>query len=403
MNESTPFRLPRFFLPVRELMEDPNGLLQPFPWLAQMREHSPIRFDPHREAWDVFRYEDIQRVLTDTDSFSSNMGTTIEGQLESIISMDPPRHTRFRTLVNKAFTIKQVQDLAPQIAAMTDQLLEKALARGDGKLDLTADFSSPLPVTVIATLLGVPPEDREFFKKTSDVAVLGIAEEGQTIEDLQKLKQESQAALAGYFTKILAERREQPREDLISALLAAEVDGQPLTVQELLGFCFILLIAGNETTTNLINNAVAELIEQPELQATLQAQPELIPAFIEEVLRFRPPVKTIIRNARADMEFQGHQLKAGQTLTLWLASGNRDASRFEDPETFRLDRAANPHMTFGYGIHFCLGAPLARLEAKIALEGLLRTLPRLALQEGAVYEPLTSPFVHGVKTVPLSV
>lgn len=402
MNEGTPFRLPRFFLPVRELIEDPNGLLQPFPWLKQMRETAPVRFDPHREAWDVFRYEDIQRVLTDTDSFSSDMGTTLQGQIESIISMDPPKHTRFRQLVNKAFTIKQVQDLAPKIEALTAQLLDTALARGDGELDLTADFSSPLPVTVIATLLGVPPEDQAFFKKASDMAVLGIAEKGQTIEDLQKAKQESQAALAGYFTKILAERREEPREDLISALLAAEVDGQPLTVQELLGFCFILLIAGNETTTNLINNSVMQLIEQPELQAALQAQPELIPAFIEEVLRLRPPVKTIIRNARTDMEFQGHQLKAGQTMTLWLASANRDAARFEDPDAFRLDRGNNPHLTFGYGIHFCLGAPLARLEAKIALEGLLKRIPRLTLQEGAVYEPLTSPFVHGVKTVPLA-
>jgi len=397
----------KVFYPLRELMERANGMLDPFGFFAEMRASTPIRYDDYRAVWDVFKYEDIQRILQDPLRFSSARLAPPKDSnsvaLDSLITMDPPQHTQMRNLVNKAFTPKKVQDLAPRIAEIAHELIDAVVA--SGRMDVTEDFSSPLPVTVIADLLGVPASERKRFKDWSDTALAGVDAADTSPEAIEALRQRKERAfneLVVYFREVVAERREGPRADLISDLIAARIEDQPLTEDQLVGFCILLLIAGNETTTNLINNSLRYLIERPELQETLRRQPELIPAAVEEVLRYYPPVQMIFRMANCDMEFGGQQLRDGDMVALWLASANRDEEKFSHPDEFRLDRTSNPHITFGFGVHFCLGAPLARLEGQIALQALLERLPNIRLQADGVLEPVPSPVIYAVKTVPIA-
>jgi len=374
--------------------------LDPFPIFKQLRQTTPIRFDQTRNCWDVFRYEDVHSILKDPSVFSSKRAVAAQ-ERESILTMDPPRHNQMRSLVNKAFTPKMINDLTPEITSITLELLEKV--KNNGRMDLVKDFAVPLPVIVIAELLGVPVQDRHLFKEWSDILVKGP--EANIDEAWNQMMQEKERAIKEmevYFTDIIQLRRNEAKEDLISILLAAEIDGKKLTGFEVISFSVLLLAAGNETTTNLITNAVRRLTEDALLQKQLQEQTVLLPNFIEEVLRFYPPISAIGRIATKDVSIGGYQIKAGDQLVSWVASANRDENKFLKPEDFYIDRQPNPHLSFGFGIHFCLGAPLARLEAQIALNILLQECKGIQLEHGAELTPIPSPFVFGVKQFPVT-
>ncbi|MBE1441128.1 cytochrome P450 [Paenibacillus sp. OAS669] len=383
-------------LPMAEL-DTKEKRLNPFTVYNRLRESHPVRYDESRSCWDVFRYEDVHRILKDPATFSSVRKLS---ERETLLTTDPPRHTQMRAIVNKAFTPKVVNDLAPHIASITNELLDKVIR--SGQMDTVHDLAVPLPVIVIAELLGVPPKDRHLFKEWSDVLVKGP--EVNTDEAFHRVMTEKAQAmkeLNAYFATIVEERRRQPQEDLITLLLAAEIEGKKLEQEELLGFCILLLAAGNETTTNLITNAVRRLTEDQELQRQLRNQPEQTAGFIEEVLRYYPPIQAIGRVVTQDVEIHGTPIQTGQQIVSWVASANRDESHFPNPDQFIADRKPNAHLSFGFGTHFCLGAPLARLEGRIVIQHLLERLDEIQFIEGTELDNIQSPFVYGVKQFPV--
>jgi cytochrome P450 len=382
-----------------DFIQSAENQLNPFPHYERMRETAPVYFDEPSGSWHVFRYDDVQRALSEYAAFSSHMGgddASGTGQLfaSSLIATDPPRHRQLRSLVTQAFTPKAVDALAPRIAALTNQLLEGIAARGSA--DLIKELAYPLPVIVIAELMGIPAEDRERFKEWSDVIV------SQTRTDsTSENHSATNTEMTEYFLALIDQRRSRPGQDLISTLLAAEIEGQKLTVPELLGFCALLLVAGNETTTNLIGNTVLCLAEYPGTMNRLLREPALLPQTIEEVLRFRSPVQSMYRVTVAETTLGGEVIPAGAPIVAWIGSANRDERQFQRPAEFDVDRGQNRHLAFGHGIHFCLGAPLARLEARIALGSLLSRLPGLSLV-GAHLERMDSTIIYGLKAMPVT-
>ncbi|APX01989.1 cytochrome P450 [Arthrobacter sp. QXT-31] len=383
-----------------DFRRDDESPLNPFPHYERMRASAPVFHDEVSGSWHVFRYDDVQRVLSDHGTFSSRMGgddPSETGQLfaASLITADPPRHRQLRSLVTQAFTPKAVEALAPRISALTGELLDAMAPKGSA--DLIDELAYPLPVIVIAELMGIPAEDRDRFKHWSDV-IVSQTQAGARTDDHSSTNRE----MTEYFLALIEHRRRSPGSDLISNLLEAEIEGQKLSVPELLGFCALLLVAGNETTTNLIGNAVLCFTEAAETMERLRAQPALLPQAIEEVLRYRSPVQSMYRVTAAETVLGGCQVPAGAPLVAWIGSANRDERQFQHPEQFDMDRTPNRHLAFGHGIHFCLGAPLARLEARTALQGILQRLPGLALAPGAHLERMDSTIVYGVKELPVT-
>ncbi|WP_320536075.1 cytochrome P450 [Pseudarthrobacter sp. IC2-21] len=360
-----------------------------------MRKIAPVFHDEQTGSWHVFRYDDVQRVLSEFATFSSRMGGdngSGSGQLfaSSLIVTDPPRHRQLRSLVTQAFTPKAVDALTPRIQGLTHELLQGIQARGSA--DLIKELAYPLPVIVISELMGIPAKDRERFKYWSDV-IVSQTRTGSATEEHYAANTE----MTEYFLALIDQRRSRPGKDLISVLLSAEIDGQKLTVPELLGFCALLLVAGNETTTNLIGNAVLCLTEKPGTIERLLREPALLPPTIEEVLRFRSPVQSMYRMTVAEATLGEDVIPAGAPVVAWIGSANRDERHFERPAEFDVDRGQNRHLAFGHGVHFCLGAPLARLEARIALAALLSRLPGLSLVPEARLERMESSIVYGLK------
>lgn len=379
-------------------LDSTDKRLFPFDILSKLRKETPVRFDRARNCHDIFTYDDVHRILKDSRTFSSVRGTA-GGQ--NLLFMDPPKHTQMRELVNKAFTPRAIQELAPRIQLIAEKLLDQVTGE---EMDVVSDFATPLPVIVIAELLGAPAEDRNHFKRWSDILVESA--EDLTDEAFDKINEKRMRAiqeLSQYFKNIIEIRTKQPQNDLISALIEAEIDGEKLNERELISFCILLLAAGNETTTNLITNGVRILTEQPSLQDELYGNPEFIPSFIEETLRYYPPIVAIGRVATQDVEIGSQTVKAGEQIISWVGAANRDESKFTDkPDEFNLHRKPNPHMSFGFGIHFCLGAPLARLEGKIALEALLQRYEEMKLISDRALIPIPSSFVFGLKNYPIS-
>ncbi|MFP3511179.1 cytochrome P450 [Peribacillus sp. SIMBA_075] len=384
-------------IPMREI--DSNGdQLFPFPIFNDLRQKSPVRYDESRSCWDVFRYEDVHFILKNPKMFSSERGSgTLQG---SILTMDPPRHTKMRNLVNKAFTPKAVKDLTNKIEEVTLYLLDQVKEKGT--MDLVHDLAGPLPVIIIAELLGIPTKDRDLFKTYSDVLVEGAKDNSsEAFQRMTQKRKEGNEFLKEYFKKIIKERTNNPEEDLISLLIVAKIDGEKLTEEELLSFCVLLLVAGNETTTNLITNAVRYMTEDKKIQEQARTNLPLIPKLVEETLRFYPPIQAIGRIAKEHVKVGGKTIQKGEQVICWVASANRDEQKFAEPNQFTLERKLNPHLSFGFGIHFCLGAPLARLEAEVALMTLLSTFSKLEDVKGTKLEAIPSPFVFGVKSLPL--
>ncbi len=367
-----------------------------YTWFRTMRKTSPVNYEAEYDAWHVFRYADVQHVLQDHATFSSDMSSRMGADpssliQSSIINLDPPRHRLLRSLVTKAFTPKAVAAMAPRIQMLTDQLLDAVV--DSGRMDVVGDLAYPLPVIVIAEMLGIPAEDRDRFKYWSDI-IVGSESHGHQMADLRN-------EMGEYFLRVVEQRRRDPGSDLISGLLAADVDGEKLSLRELLGFCVLLLVAGNETTTNLIGNAVYCFTEQADTLPRLIETPSLLPGAIEEVLRYRSPVQVLPhRVARVDTTLSGQEIRAGQQVMVWLGSANRDESVFPDADQFIVDRAPNPHIAFGTGIHFCLGSTLARLEARTALTSLLSRCRDIEVDHTGV-EWIRGGIVYGFKRLPI--
>jgi cytochrome P450 len=369
----------------------------PFATYARLRETSPLLHVPQIPVWMVFDYDGVKRVLSDPETFSSRYGP---GWL---VFLDPPRHTKLRALVTRAFTPRSVAALEPRIRELSRGLLDRVVTRGT--MDLNADYAAPLPMMVIAEMLGIPLADLPRFQRWSD-AILNMS---YTIADRSEAARAASAAFYGttvemdaYLRDLLAERRAAPADDLLTRLADAEVDGERLTHDEILGFFQLLLVAGQETTTNLINNAVLCLLDHPDQLARVGADPALLPPAIEEVLRVRAPVQWMYRVARRPVELHGQSLPAGTLLLAVIGSANRDPAVFPDPDRFDLTRDPNPHLAFGHGIHFCLGAPLARLEARVALADLLARLKNLARASSDPWPPRPALHVHGPAALPVT-
>jgi cytochrome P450 len=372
----------------------------PVDWYRQMRATQPAFFDPKFKSWNVFRYDDVLRILNDHASFSSQArGGAREAALPSIVGMDPPRHRQLRGLINQAFTPKVVEQLAPRVAEIADELLDRALVQGG--MDLVQDFAYPIPIRIIAELLGIPVEEQATFRRWSETLITGPRTDAVRGRSYAEERSASLRDLNDYFLAKLAERRKSPRQDLMSRLLAAEVDGERLGESDLLEFCRLLLIAGYETTACLIGSVAISLCEHPDVADELRRDTSLLPGAIEEAIRCYPSVAGTMRVTTADVEVAGQRIEAGQSLIVWIGSANYDEAHFVDPERFDIRRTPNRHLGFGVGIHFCVGAPLARLEARIAVGRLLARISKLARDPSAPVEPVDSPFLFGVKNLPV--
>jgi len=375
----------------------------PFPIYAQFRENSPVARGPNDVSWMVFDYENVKRILDDPATYSSQATPAgASGKpLEWMIFHDPPRHTKLRALVSKAFTPRMIAEWEPRIAELSRKLLDPLMSRGE--MDMAADFAIPLPTMVIADMLGIPADNWARFKRWSDGILLLSDTISGTPEEAARAGQAFlavRAEMEAYLDDFLKHRAAQSN-NLLSRLAAAEVDGQKLTPKEILGFFQLLLLAGNETTTNLINNAILSLAESPDQMAKLRERRELLPGAIEEVLRYRSPLQITFRTNRKDVEIHGQKIAAGSLVLVMLGSANRDSKQFKEPEKFDITREPNPHIAFGHGNHFCLGAPLSRLEARIALTDLLTRTKKIELTLDGQWQPRRAFHVHGPVKLPV--
>jgi cytochrome P450 len=345
----------------------PAMIADPYPHYAKWREEAPIWRDEKIGSWILTRHDDVRAILKDSAAYSSEiMG---QGNHLPLLADDPPRHTQLRALVDRAFTVRMLRTLEDRVAEIADTLVAQIPA--DEPVDIVKRLTTPLPVAVISEMMGIPTERAEDFKRWSDALTGTLA--GISMESRQREIFE----MASFFQGLIPARRANPQEDLVSAVVNAEIDGQRLSDADIVGFNILLLIAGNETTTNLLGNLLNILVDRPDLYARLVEQPQRIDAAVEETLRYDAPVQFLMRKVKREAQYYGQTVAVGDTVNVVMASANRDRRAYQDPDTFSLDRPRNHHHTFGFGIHFCMGAPLARLEARVAMRTLLARFPRL--------------------------
>jgi len=367
---------------------DPNLRTDPYSVYRALREETPVYWSDLMQVWVLTRYDDVLTVLRDHARFSSErtrarnpmvqqmeayrMASGPLGTAPTMLSLDPPAHTRMRNLVNKAFTPRVVERSRPRIQAIAAELLDKL--PDPQQLDVVSALAVPLPVIVIAEVLGIPPSDREQFKAWSSDIAGSLGGPFQSADAIERSVR-SANEIAGYFREQISSRRQKPREDLLSALCAAEEHGDLLSEDELIATCILLLVAGNETTTNLIGNGMLALLRNPDQRRRLQEDPSLIETAVEEMLRYEGPAQMTSRIVLHELDFCGHRFEEGQVVLALLGAANRDPTHFPDPDRFDVGRRPNRHLAFGLGIHYCVGAALALAEAQVAFETLLHRRP----------------------------
>ena len=384
----------------------PEFRANPYPYYELLQTNAPIFFWDAWGMWFLSRYEDCHALLRDNRLGREGRGggepppqqrPLFEMMGHWMLMQDPPDHTRLRSLVHKAFTPRMVAQLRPAIQQITDDLLDQV--QDQGTMEIIADLAYPLPVTVICVLLGVPPADHSSFHAWSDAIArsLDLTEETAVYDRAAR----AAVALTDYLDGLLAERRARPQDDLLSALVAVEEQGERLTRAELFAICALLLMAGHETTVNLIGNGTLALLRHPDQWQSLRQNPGLVQSAVEELLRYDSPVQLTERGALEDITYKGHVFRRGQKVGFLLGAANRDPAQFADPATLDLARRENRHLAFGGGIHYCLGAPLARLEGEVAFLTLARRLPRLALvSDTATYRD--NYVLRGLDTLPVT-
>ena len=403
----------------------PEAIAAPYPFYRRLLDEAPVYHVEELDLWVLTRYDDVQAALRDPAVFSSisGMGMLMGGGppgrmrdfmrsrqkgfaglsfdelagMRMLIASDPPDHTRLRRLVNKGFTPKAIGQLEGRIRQIAIHLVDEMIAAGTrGEADFVAQFAYPLPVIVIAEMLGIPVERRDDFKRWSDsvVGALSGSFDGERA-------QAQSIEMFMYFSQMLEERRAYPQDDLISMLTRSSEGGDSLNPAEIALFCVLLLIAGNETTTNLLSNGAQVMFERPELCQRLRADPALIPAAVEETLRYDAPVQALFRGTTRPVTIGGVTIPADAAVQVVFGAANRDPRHYPDPDTFSLERNPTDHLAFGWGIHLCLGAPLARLEARVATEVLLERTRRI-LPRGAP-KRLDSFLLRGLEQMPVEI
>jgi cytochrome P450 len=341
----------------------------PHPVYAWLRDEEPVHFCVKRNLFVLSRHADLLAAVKDPETFASGEGIVPSGfkpEEPTIIVMDPPAHTAMRRHVMRAFTPRRMESLTPRVRQIARELL--AEWPEDGEIDAFEHFTDPLPIAVMAELLGVDASERPLFKRCGDAIVYSSGADPETIRAAQR-------ELEAYLEDVFARRRREPGQDLISLLLSPAEDGGALSERELLGLCFTLLVAGTETTTSALGNAIWLLDRHPEWKRRLAEDPSLLPAAVEEILRFESPVQGLSRVVRREVTLHGRTIPKGARVHLLWAAANRDPRAYADPDRFDPGRSPNNHLAFGFGIHFCLGASLARTELRIGLEELLRRAP----------------------------
>jgi cytochrome P450 len=374
----------------------------PYPIYAELRAHAPVYRNAEIGFWALSRHADVLAALRDFELFSNRHGVSLDPAAThagadatmSFLAMDPPRHTRMRSLVSSAFTPRRIAGLEPHVRELTIGYLDAFV--DSGRCDFIRDFAGRLPMDVVSEMIGVPPGDRDELRGWADTVV----HRDEDARDVPPAALEAAGRILGYFRELVEERQKRPRDDLTAALLAAEIDGDRLTGREVLGFLFLMIIAGNETTTKLLGNALYWLWRHPGERERVARDPGLVGRWVEETLRFDGSTQALARTVSRDVELHGEKLREGDRVALLLGSANRDERVFEHADRFDLLRDTRSMLSFGQGTHFCMGAALARLEARVALEEVWRRMPDYeVLPEGIVR--VHSVNVRGFAALPL--
>jgi cytochrome P450 len=391
----------------------PEYVANPYKLYHRLRETDPVFWDEQLGGWVLTSYNDVvamlrdsrfsaQRFVTDNEWMPTDMvealGSPMRALTRQMIFLDPPDHTRLRGLVSKAFTPRVIEGLREHIQQIVDDLLDKALPQGH--INLIQEFTYPLPAIVIAEMLGVPPEDRElFFKWTNDFGT--ILDGGELTQEQLVQAFMGVSEFMDYFRQIIAQRRTQPQDDVIQALITAEEGGSMLSEEELLGNCILLLAAGHGTTTHLLGNGMLALLRNPDQYQLLKERPDLLQLAVMELLRYDGPVQVTSRKAKEALVIRDKKIETGQNVYAVLGAASHDPAQFADPDRLDIQRVENRHLAFGQGIHYCLGAPLARLEAEIALSALTRRLLNPRIENEAEVEFFPAMVFRGLNELPL--
>ena len=391
-------------------------LNNPYPLFARLRAEDPVHWSEPMKCWLITRYDDALRALKDDyPLLSSREGIYSDPLLPEnreraqplidhlthwMLSMGPPSHTRLRKLVGLAFTPRMVRSMEPMIRRIVDDLLDQI--SGDRQTDFIQSFCLPLPATVICEMLGIPTEHRNEFRECVDGLLPFSSAGGPGLNDHIDQARQSLDTLIGFFDALIDERRAQPKDDLLSAMAAAEADGDRLTKEELFAMCVFLFVAGHETTMGLLASGTLALLQHTDQLERMKADPKgLVATAVEEFLRYEAPVTRAVRRAAEDFEWRGRQIRKGETTVTLLGAANRDPEQFPDPDRLDIGRDPNKHLGFGFGIHFCIGAPLARLEGKVAFPAILERFPNMQLAADRIeYQPAFG--IRSIKALPVA-
>jgi cytochrome P450 len=401
-------------------LNDPSVIADPYPHYAWLRDEAPVYHSADPDLWILSRYEDVALAVRDAKRFSSDLSKASRFDdnpfnptmkfprglaaalgrvvpLRTLLTSDPPDHTQLRKKVSRAFTPRRIDAWEPRIREIAERLVDAIAAKPyDEPVDLVSDLASPLPTIVIAEMMEIPAERHDDFKRWSDNLVNGLLTGGGKIKMLT-----SAVAISWFFARTVRVRRRNPGDDLVSLLIAGDSDAAALSLVELIKFCVLLLVAGNETTTNLVSNAMLALLDRPDLWQQVTIDPTLASAAVEEALRFDGPGQGLLRVATTDIAIDDSTIPAGARVLPLIGSANRDSRHWDDPDEFRLDRKSNEHIAFGSGIHFCIGNALARIESRAAIEVLARRLPHLA--RAGTPARIASPVLRGLRSLPVVV